>query len=583
MTTLDGWRAKVDAASLATVLEDGITVEPLYVHAPAAPSARGHATAPIVGHEYTVGEAAGAGQAIATDRRFGLAHAWVRLDASSRGRARPPADARPGTVVRSAADARALLDAAGDDVVLLLDAGSDGARVHALLHEAGADAAHARVLLDPLGAATELGGLGLALGEAIAELGPTLAAAPELAELLASGVPYHDAGATPAVEIAATIATAVTYVRAAVEHGLPIDRATTRLVLRIAVDSDVFASIAKLRATRWLWRGVARRFGATAEPRFSVRTALRNRTRIDPWVNLLRSTVETFAATTGSADEIVVGAFDEAIGRPRDDARRWAILGQHILREESRLSAVDDPAAGSGYVESLTGDLAARAWTIVREIEAAGGMPVALERGIVQTRVREAAHQRRQLLARGRVALVGVSLYPDLDEPRLEPPPDPRPAIPDAPAAVAQIGRLPPSRLAEPFEALRDASDAHLRRTGARPLALLVALGPGAEHRARVDFARMAVTVGGFATKLVDVQNLEAAPLAVVCGADASVADEIASVAAALRTAGIRHVLVAAPPGAVPSAAEHVDGFLHRGTEILSTMSDLHALLEVGG
>src|SRR5690606_32878465 len=131
--------------------------------------------------------------------------------------------------------------------------------------------------LDPLGAATELGALGLRIDEALAELGPTLASPPELAELLASGAPYHDAGATPAVEIAAVLGTAVTYVRTAVEHGLPIDRVCARLVLRLAVDSDVFVSIAKLRATRWLWRGVARRFGTTAEPRLSVRTAFRNR------------------------------------------------------------------------------------------------------------------------------------------------------------------------------------------------------------------------------------------------------------------------------------------------------------------
>jgi methylmalonyl-CoA mutase len=580
VTDLDAWRAKVDAPKLTTEIEDGLVVEPLYAAAPAAPAGRGHATPWTVGHEYAGRDPGAVAAAIEMDRRFGLATAWIRVDAGLRARARVPDDAPKGTVLRSAAQARRILDAAGDDVVAMIDAGADGTRVLGVVREAGADAARVRVLLDPLGAWVELGGLGIPVDEALRELGGSASVTPDLTELLASGLPYHDAGATPAVEIAATLGTAVAYVRAAALQGEHVDRACARLVLRLAVDSDVFVSIAKLRAARWLWRGVARRFGATATPRVSIRTALRNRTRHDPRVNMLRATVETFAAAAGGADEIVVGAFDETIGRPSDDGRRWAILGQHVLREESELAIVDDPAAGCGYVESLTEQLAEQAWAFVREIEAAGGMALALDRGLVQTRVRDAAHKRRQLLARSRITLVGVSLYPDLDEPREQPQPDP--GLPEGadtlPEPVAKLSRLPATRLAEPFEALRDASDAHLARTGARPLAVLVAIGSASEHRARVDFARSAVTVGGFAPQVVDEQHLVAAPLGVICGSDERLATDASRVATAMRSAGVRQILVTSQP----AEYEHVDGFLHRGTEILSTMSDLQTTLEGG-
>jgi methylmalonyl-CoA mutase len=568
VSDFDAWRAQVGAAASTTALEDGVVVEPLYPPGEAAPGARGVAAPWIVAHEYAAADPRAVGEALAIDGELGLQTAWIRIDPRQRARARVPDDAAPGTVLRSIDDARVLL---APGVPLALEVGADGARVHELLREA-----NARVMLDPLGTLVELGGLGVPVDEALREVGRTLAQ--DRAELLACGVPYHDAGASPAVEIAAALATAVAYVRAAVREGVPVDVACARLVLRLAVDSDVFVSIAKLRAARWLWRGVARRFGATAAPRVVVRTAFRNRTRVDPRINLLRSTLEAFAGASGGADEIIVGAFDEAIGRSRPDARRWALCTQHILRDESHLAAVDDPAAGSGYIEAVTAQLAEQAWAVVREIEGAGGMALALDLGVVQTRVEESAHLRRQLLARGRVALVGVNLYPDLDEPRPTALPDPAVDGIEVDEPVATVGRLARSRLGEPFEALRSASDEHLRRTSARPLALLVTLGPASEHRGRVDFARSAVTIGGFATRVVDEQGLVAAPLGVICGSDDRLGTEASRAAAAMRSAGVQHILVAAQP----SEIENVDGFLHRGTEILSTMSDLQATLGVG-
>jgi methylmalonyl-CoA mutase len=257
--------------------------------------------------------------------------------------------------------------------------------------------------------------------------------------LLASGVPYHDAGATPALELGACIATAIAYVRAAQAEG--VDPAS-QLVLRLVVDSDVFVSMAKIRAARWLWRAVARRLSlGTQEVRISARTAWRNRTRRAPWVNLLRSTVEAFAGVTGGADDLVVQPLDEVLGPGTDAARRWALDTQHILRAEAHVAVVHDPAAGCGYVETLTRSIAADAWSLVREIEAAGGMADALASGLVQSKIPPATD----------ATLVGVTLYPDPDEDGLPEPEDPPLSLPlpPLPAPVATTTPVTRPRLEE--------------------------------------------------------------------------------------------------------------------------------------
>src|SRR5690606_18802306 len=154
--------------------------------------------------------------------------------------------------------------------------------------------------------------------------------------------------------------------RAAIDRGLSADAVVPRMVLRFGVGSDVFIELAKLRAARWLWTRVARRCGASPGREatwIAVRGGWRDRSRHDPWVNQLRATVETFAAVAGGADEIAVQPYDEPIRPPTRDARRWALGIQHVLREESSLDKVGDPAAGSGYVEALTRRIAEEAWT----------------------------------------------------------------------------------------------------------------------------------------------------------------------------------------------------------------------------
>src|SRR5208282_5180144 len=237
-----------------------------------------------------------------------------------------------------------------------------------------------------------------------------------------------------------------------------------------------------------LWARVEDSCGMTPEPAFvSAETAWRMMTQRDPHVNILRTTVAVFAAALGGADAIGVLPFTAALGLPDGLARRIARNTQLILLEEAHLAKVADPAAGSGAVEDLTDQLCRAAWSLFREIEAAGGVAAALESGLIQGKVAAVRAKRAAALARRQDALTGVSAFPNLHEAEV------------AVVAVAEHNRSPAPqagkapmfaplraiRLAQPFEALRDASDRLLAATGARPKIFLANLGAPADFSAR--------------------------------------------------------------------------------------------------
>lgn len=582
--TLEQWQAKVEETTPLARLSARVDVtgagalatRPLYEAATRTGGARVSAAPWAVAQEYALQQAEGVAAALRTDVPFGLDAAWIRLTPALRARA---AAAGTGVVWTERAHASAIIQAA-ESSSLWIDAGANGVSALSLLLESkDPGTLKGGVLCDPLGALAEHGGLGLHVDEAIAQTGRVLARAtieaPQLRVLLASGLPYHDAGASASVELGATLATLIDVRRRLAASGADVEAFWTNSVLRVAADSDVFVSIAKVRALRWLAERVASRWGAT-EPAFvAVRTARRDRTKHDARVNMLRATAEAFGAVAGGADEVAVQPFSEALGTPDDDARRWALTTAHMLREESHLAAVVDPAAGSGYVEALTRGIAERAWAWVQSVETSGGMAAALRSGQVQSDVAACASARAGALATGRLALTGVSIFPQLDEPATPLADDPaaKGALPtDAP--VVSVPQMPTQRLAAPFEALRDAAD----QSRHRPRAQLYVLGALKEHRARLDFARNVVQVGGFGAEVVSTTDDIVPALAVLVASDERLASEGASALDALREAGAKAVWVASGPRADLSP----DGFLHLRMNLPETLSTLHAALEVG-
>ena len=286
-----------------------------------------------------------------------------------------------------------------------------------------------------------------------------------------------------------SLSTAVAYLRELTEAGLTADQAAGQLEFRYAAGADQFLTIAKLRAARRLWSRVAQVCGAApaaaAQRQHAVTSAVMMTER-DPWVNMLRTTVACLGAGAGGADAITVLPFDSALGLPDDFARRIARNTQAILLDETNLARVIDPAGGSWYVERLTDQLARAAWAWFQEIERAGGQHAALRSGLVAERIARNWARRTADLARRREPITGVSEFPNLGE---------QPVVRD-PAPARPGGGLPRVRRSEAFEALRSRSDAFLAETGARPRDRAGRARPGRRARGPVLLRRQPLPGG---------------------------------------------------------------------------------------
>ncbi len=402
--------------------------------------------------------------------------------------------------------------------------------------------------MDPLGVLAASGTLPVALEQLFDELSWLVdyneKNLPDFQSVGVSAMPCHCAGGSAVEELAGALASGACYFNALLERGCSADAVARQIRFTLPIGSDFFMEIAKLRAARQLWARIAREFGASESAcamRVHARTGLYNKTRRDPYVNMLRTTSEALAAVVGGVDSLHVGAFDETLRTPNDFAHRIARNTQIILQEECNLTEVVDPAGGSWYIEELTDQLARKAWAAFQEIEAEGGILASLQSGALQGRVAKVRAARRKLLGQRRTSLVGTNKYANAQEKLLEASlPDSQAVLQkrkdelaaksaialdltevsiDALATAAQQGvsigelyklvrekaapgetceALPDSRLAEDYETLRSAAEAFKARTGAAPQIFLATLGALRRHKLRADFSRAFFEAGGF-------------------------------------------------------------------------------------
>jgi len=412
--------------------------------------------------------------------------------------------------------------------------------------------------------------------------------------ITADARPIHDAGGSGAQELAFALACAAAYLRALEAHGVALEQARGMIFFRLAADADQFLSIAKLRALRLLWARVEAACGMTPKPVFvSAQTAWRMMTKRDPWVNLLRSTVATFAAGIGGADAITVLAFTNALGLPDRFARRLARNTQLILLEEANLSRVMDPAVGSGAIEDLTAKLCRAAWTLFQEIESAGGVLAALKAGLIQRKVAAVRSERGAAVAARRDPLTGTSAFPDIAELPVAVLDLPPVVVVPSGAAKLNIEALPSKRLAEPYEQLRDRSDRTLAATGARPKIFLANLGTLADFSDRATFAKNFFATGGIEAvtneaspepdDLASAFRASGAALACLCSSDKVYATQAADAARALSAAGARHLYLAGRPRDLEGALRQagVQDFIYLGCDALKILGEVHARLKL--
>jgi methylmalonyl-CoA mutase len=417
---------------------------------------------------------------------------------------------------------------------------------------------------------------------------------------VADGRIIHNAGGSEAQELAFALAAAVDCLRALEAGGVPLETARGMIYFRMTADADQFLTIAKFRAIRKLWARVEAACKLTPKPAtVAAETAWRMMTRRDPYVNMLRTTIAVTAAGLGGADNIAVLPHTAAIGLPDALARRVARNMQLILLEESNLYRVADPAAGSGAIEDLTAKLCAAAWSLFQSYEKAGGAWAALDQGMIQRDVASARKRRQSNSARRRDAITGTSDYPNLHEDAARVLDMPRVVLPAETNARPSIEPLPSIRLAEPFEALRDASDRMREATGRRPKVFLANLGKLSDFTARATFAKNfyeaggieAVTNDGFLLSsplpngevktdlaaLVAAFEASGAKLACLCSSDKVYEADAAEAVRELAAAGAT-VHLAGRPGTHETAWRQagVTAFIFADCDVLSTLRAVH-------
>ncbi|MFY9970543.1 MAG: methylmalonyl-CoA mutase family protein [Roseiarcus sp.] len=398
----------------------------------------------------------------------------------------------------------------------------------------------------------------------------------------------HAAGGAPSQELAFALGAAVGLLRALDAAGVPLDEARQRIAFRLAGDADEFVTLSKFRALRLMWARIEE--GCGLEPRpatVQAESAWRMMTARDPTVNVMRGAMAAFSAGLGGADSVSVLPHTLAAGLPDGLARRLARNGQLILLRESHLGFVADPAAGAGAFETLSKALCDKAWSLFQQMEAGGGLAETLAKGAFQHQVAETAAQLRRDVARLKAPITGVSAHADLAEDRIQR----TPGAPEREEASAGEGALAPMRLAEPFESLRDRSDAIFEASGSRPKVFLVALGPEPSHRRRVAFMREWLEAGGIEsvydgeaeTPDTAVRRLKAsgASLACLCGDDAAYATRGEAFAAAIKAAGAKGLSLAGHSSEAEAALRTagVDGFIFAGGDAVAALQDLYRRL----
>jgi len=582
----------------------------------------------------------------------GVEAIWLRVDRATRLGVRPDEarehDVDPGLTLLTRDDLAGVLrkvDLGTSTIVL-----EAGANVLALLgavlaiardRDVGLDQLRLVLHGDPLGTLARDGRLPRGVDAAYDDLAACVRFArehaPGLRVVALSGLPAHEAGADAATEIGVVLASLAETARRLGARGLALSDWLPHAEITVGVGRDLLTELAKLRALR---RVLSRLLAASGASDLHVplhaRMADAQLAHRDPWTNLLRATQAGFAAAVGGADAITLLPFDRGLGESTAQARRIARNQQLLLREESRLDRVTDPAAGSGTLEHLTDGLARAGWQALQQLEREGGLLSALGAGTLAGRLAERTAALRERVRKRKDVLVGISRYPDAEGERVtRPVRDPATvdrqlrsrweaaslaggshAVDDeldraltalrsgdvlrvGPAThaagrgllLAEIAGavpgmaftatpLPPYRPAADWERVSDAVQA----LDPVPGVFLANLGPLAVHTARAGFARDLLQAGGF--EVVDVGGFtdpesaairfgtSGCPVVCICGTDNDYEQVVPRLARQLTAGGARAVLVAGrwPDDPGPWKEAGVTDVVHMGADVLSVL-----------
>ena len=401
----------------------------------------------------------------------------------------------------------------------------------------------------------------------------------------------HNAGSNIVQELGFTLSAANDLMAHLTDMGCKVEDVAKRIVFSFATGSTYFMEIAKIRAARLLWSKIVEQYKPSCDCAYKAfinsTSSTWNKSLFDPYVNMLRTTTETMSAAIAGADSISTGAFDTTFKQADDFSYRIARNQQLLLKEESYLDKIADPAAGSYYIENLTDSIAQYAWKNFLSVEEKGGFANAIREGFVQDEISKTAQQRDMEIATRRTTIIGTNQYPNLTESM-----NAKIEKHECGCCHAEDGTeiktIKPYRGAEAFEQLRLATE----QSGIRPKVFLLTYGNLAMRRARSGFATNffgcagyeIIDNNGFATAEEGVKAaLEAkADVVVLCSSDEEYAD-ITEKACQLLKDKVKSIVLAGFPKEMVETYKGygVDEFIHVKTNVLESLTNFQKILGI--
>ncbi len=454
-----------------------------------------------------------------------------------------------------------------------------------LMALAGTQSIKGSLNFDPLGYMLLYGKPYGNLDENMEQAAGLLDAAAEVASryhvITVNGQHYHNAGAGIVQELAFALLHGNEYLVQLTDRGFSVDDITPFMQFKLAVGSNYFLEIAKLRAVRMLWSNIVAQYHPTKEESMQMtlqaESSMWNKSIYDPYVNLLRTTTEGMSAAIAGADSILLHPFDSTFKKADETSLRLARNQQAVLKHEAYFDKVIDPAAGSYYMETLTDSIAKAAWGIFTEADAAGGFIPAVEDGFIYNEIGKTCQRRDMDIAMRKQVFVGANQYPDNKERmlhKLQPT-----------AKLTDIGGLRSYRGVQAFEALRLAVESHEAKGLGVPRVFLFTYGNLAMRKARAGFSTNffgiagyeVVEGAGYKNPAEGVRDAIAANASVVvlCSSDEEYAELVTAISELKQQAPETLVVVAGNPTAHTEPLNHAgtDLYIHLKTNALDTLA----------
>ncbi len=403
---------------------------------------------------------------------------------------------------------------------------------------------------------------------------------------------FANSGSSIVQELAFSLALGTEYLTQLTELGLSVDEIAKNIKFNFGIGNNYFMEIAKLRSARLLWAKIAKAYNPedneSAKLVAHSETNTFNKTIYDPYVNMLRTQTEAMSAALGGADSITVLPFNAVYEETTEFSERIARNQQVLLKEESHLDKIADPAAGSYYIESLTDALADHSWKLFLEVQEKGGFIAAFKEGFIQSEIKTIATKKNANIAQRRENLLGTNQFPNFTE-KLARELDASVFQPmDLTEEGAEVETLKPYRGAQAFEALRYKTDVYSKENK-RPVAFMLTIGNLAFRKARSQFSCNFFAVAGFAVidnngfktieEGVAATKAKNADIVVICSSDEEYAELVPQAAEKLEN---EILVVAGNPECKPELEEKgITNFIHVKSNVLEDLKGYQSKLGI--